>query len=337
MRLGKNGILPVEARREGVRSQVAAAIGARPDEIAFMRSTSDGALLAANGVDWHAGDEIILANDEFGANAYPWLNVRHRGVKVVLVGAPSEHVTPELLDRTATKRTRLVAVSQVGFYDGYRNDINGIGRWCREHGVLFAVDAMQGFGHMPFDVSKCNADFAYFGAAKWLLGPQGVSVVYVRRELIDGLRPALSSWRSVQDPMNFLDYEQPLHPGAQRFEGGTGNYPGIVALGVSLALLTDAGFANIERHVRWLTRRLIEGARRAGIGVVSDTRPDHRSGIVVLDRGGRDVGALVQRFDSANVGVTVRDVGVRVSPHGYNNETDIDRVLDVLASRPLNH
>jgi len=332
MRLGKNGILPIEARRDDVRAQVAAAINAQADEIAFMRSTSDGALLAANCLDWREGDEIILANDEFGANAYPWLNLRDRGVKIVLVRTPSERVTGDLLERLAGKRTRLVAVSYVGFFDGYRNDIVDIGRWCREHGVLYAVDAMQGFGHLPFDVRACSADFAYFGAAKWLLGPQGVSVVYVRRELIERLRPAMSSWRSVRDPMNFLDYDQPLHSGAQRFEGGTGNYPGIIALGVSLALLVRAGFANIERHVLGITSRLIEGAQRAGIGVVSDTRPHTRSGIVVLDRGGRDVGDLTQRFDSAKVGVTVREIGVRVSPHGYNNEADIDRVLEILDS-----
>jgi cysteine desulfurase/selenocysteine lyase len=206
----------------------------------------------------------------------------------------------------------------------------GIGRWCREHGVLFAIDGMQGFGHLPLDVRACNADFAYFGAAKWLLGPQGVSVVYVRRELIDRLRPALSSWRSVVDPMSFLEYDQPLHPDAQRFEGGTGNYPGIVALGVSLGLLTGAGLANIERHVLALTGRLIEGARRAGIEVISDLRPEARSGVVLLDRGGQSADVLTARFNDARVGVTVRNTGVRVSPHGYNDESDLDRVLECL-------
>ena len=332
MLLGKNGVLPMEERRDTVRAQVAAAINAQPGEIAFMRSTSDGALLAATGLEWREGDEIILADDEFGANAYPWLNLRDRGVRCVLVRAPGQRVTPELLDRIAGKRTRLVAVSYVGFFDGYRNDLIGIGRWCRERGVLFAVDAMQGFGHLPLDARGCYADFAYFGAAKWLLSPQGVSVVYVRRELIERLRPALSSWRSVVDPMSFLDYEQPLHPDAQRFEGGTGNYSAIVALGVSLSLLTGAGLANIERHVLALTDRLIAGAQRAGIRVVSDLRRPARSGIVVLDRAGRDVEVLTARFDGAKVGVTVREIGVRVSPHGYNTDSDVDRVLEVLSS-----
>lgn len=330
MRLGKNGLAPVEARRETVRAQVAAAIGAEPGEIAFMRSTSDGALLAANGLDWRSGDEILLASDEFGANAYPWLNVRGRGVRVTLVQAPGERVNPSLLDRIASKRTRLVAVSYVGFYDGYRNDVAGIGRWCREHGVLFAVDAMQGFGHLPFDVKTCGAAFAYFGTAKWLLSPHGVSVVYVRRDLIERLAPATLSWRSVRDPMRFLDYEQPLHADAQRFEGGALNYPGVAAFGISLGLLTSAGLANIERHVLSLTARLIAGAQHAGIDVKSDIRPSARSGIVVLGLGRVGVEELTQRANAANVGITVRDSGIRVSPHGYNDAADIDRVLDVV-------
>lgn len=331
MNLGKLGTAPAEEKREEIRTQVAGAIRASADEIAFMRATSDGALLAASGLDWKAGDQVIMAADEFGANAYPWLNLRERGVEVVLVRAPGEHVTPALLDSRATSRTRLIAVSQVGFSDGYRNDIAGIGRWCRQRGVLFAVDAMQGFGALPLDVRACQADFAYFGVAKWLLGPQGVSVVYVRDELIERLRPTLAAWRSVLDPMDFLNYEQPLHPSARRFEGGTGNFPGIVAFGTSLKLLTDAGLEKIERHVLALTDRLIRGAQAAGIEIKSDLMPGARSGIVLLGIGSARVEQLIEHTLAARVCITVRENGVRVSPHGYNTESDIDRVLDTLA------
>ena len=332
MNLGKLGTLPAEEKREEIRSQVAAAIGAHADEIAFLRATSDGALLAASGLDWKPGDQIVIAADEFGANAFPWLNLRDRGVEVVLVDAPSRRLTPAVLESIATSRTRLVAVSQVGFSDGYRGDIGGIGRWCRQRGVLFAVDAMQGFGALPLDVRACHADFAYFGVAKWLLGPQGVSVVYVRDELIERLRPTLAAWRSVVNPMDFLNYEQPLHPSARRFEGGTGNFPGIVAFGTSLKLLTDAGLDNIERHVIALTDRLIAGAQAAGIEVKSDLERSARSGIVLLGLGSGSVQALLARTLDAHVCITVRANGVRVSPHGYNTGDDIDRVLATLVT-----
>ena len=332
MNFGKFGTRPAEAKREEVRAQVARAIGASEEEIAFMRATSDGALLVASGLDWKAGDQVIMAADEFGANAFPWLNLRDRGVEVVLVRAPDERITPAVLEGLATPRTRLVAVSQVGFSDGYRNDINGIGRWCRQHGVLFAVDAMQGFGCLPFDVGGAHADFAYFGVAKWLLGPHGVSVVYVRREMIDRLRPTLAAWRSVLDPMDFLNYDQPLHPSARRFEGGTGNFPGIVAFGVSLKLLTDAGLERIEHHVLALTDRLIQGAQTAGIEVKSDLARSARSGIVLLGLGSARADDLLVHTENAKVCVTVRDNGVRVSPHGYNTEDEIDRVLESLVT-----
>jgi cysteine desulfurase/selenocysteine lyase len=144
------------------------------------------------------------------------------------------------------------------------------------------------------------------------------------------LLPATMSWRSVRDPMRFLAYDQPLHPDAQRFEGGSLNYPGVAAFGVSLDILTRAGLGNIERHVLTLTGRLIDGARHAGFDVKSDLRPQARSGIVLLDRGRAGVEELMARADAALVGITVRENGVRVSPHGYNNASDIDRILEVL-------
>jgi selenocysteine lyase/cysteine desulfurase len=297
-----------------------------------MRATSDGALLGANGIAWEAGDEIVLTDNEFGANAYPWLNLRDRGVHVRLLHAPEERLTVESLARVATARTRLVAVSYVSFSDGYRHDVAAIGAWCRERGIVFALDAMQGFGHLPLDVHAWDVDLCYFGVAKWLLSPQGLSVVYVRRELIKQLRHAACSWRSVRDPMRFLDYEQELVPGAARFEGGTINYPAVFAFRESLRILTSAGLETIESHVLALAARLIEGALRAGIDVASPTAPGTRSGIVLLKPRGKTVAQLQACVDAAKIQVTVRDTGVRVSPHGYNTPAEMDHVIEALAA-----
>lgn len=331
MTMGCNGILDIEARKDEVRAETAAAIGADADEIAFMRATSDGALLGANGVDWRAGDEIILTDNEFGANAYPWLNLRDRGVRVKLLRAPDERLTIDTLSRVATPQTRLVAVSYVSFSDGYRHDVAAIGAWCRERGIIFALDAIQGFGHLPLDVHLWNVDLCYFGVAKWLLSPQALSIVYVRRELIEKLRPSFCSWRSVRDPMRFLDYGQRLSDDAARFEGGTINYPALLAFRESLRVLTAAGLDAVEAHVLRLTGRLIDGAAEAGIEVASSTEAGTRSGIVLLRPRGRTVAELQARVDDAHVQVTVRDTGVRVSPHGYNTLDEMDRVLEVLS------
>jgi cysteine desulfurase/selenocysteine lyase len=328
---GCNGILDIEARKEDVRTAVAASIHADPQEIAFMRATSDGALLGANGIDWRPGDEIVLTDNEFGANAYPWLSLRDKGVRVRLVRAPAERLTVETLDRIASRRTRLVTVSYVSFGDGYRHDLAALGAWCRERGVIFAIDAIQGFGHLPLDVRACGADLCYFGVAKWLLSPQGLSVVFVSRDLCERLRPTSASWRSVKDPMNFLDYAQEFTPGAARFEGGTINYPALIAFGESLRLLESAGFENIETHVLALTDRLLRGCARAGLQVASSLAPQTRSGILLVGRGRRSVAELQRRVDDARVQVTVRETGVRIAPHGYNIEQDVDRVLEAIA------
>lgn len=330
MTMGCNGILDIEARKDDVRAETAAAIGADADEIAFMRATSDGALLGANGIDWQAGDEIVLTDNEFGANAYPWLNLRDRGVRVRLLRAPGERLTVETLSRVASPRTRLVAVSYVSFEDGYRHDIAAIGAWCHERDIVFALDAIQGFGHLPLDVHAWHVDLCYFGVAKWLLSPQALSVVYVRRSLIERLRPTFASWRSVRDPMRFLDYGQELKDGAERFEGGTINYPALLSFRESLRVLTAAGLDAIEAHVLRLTDRLIDGAKSAGIEVASSTAPGTRSGIVLLKPSRRPVEDLQARVDAAKVQVTVRGTGVRVSPHGYNTLDEMDRVLEAI-------
>ncbi len=333
MKDGCAGILDVESHLEEIRAQTAAAIGAGPDDIAFLRSTSDGALVVANGLRWRSGDEIILSDNEFGANAYPWLNLRDRGVRIRMLRTAQARVTVEQLECMRTPRTRLVAVSYVAFVDGYRHDLAALGAWCREHDVLLAVDAMQGFGPLPLDVGAWKIDFCYFGVAKWLLSPQGLSVFYARREVVDGMRPALCSWRSVRQPMNFFDYTQELLPGARRFDAATVNYPALIGFRESLRLHTSAPIASIERHVLTLVERLILGAQKRGIVIRSDIDPAVRSGIVLLDLAGWNVDELNAAALKANVGITVRDNGVRVSPHGYNNDADIDAVLDLIARR----
>ncbi len=330
MNEGNAGILDVESHLEEIRAQTAAALNAASDDISFLRSTSDGALVAANGIAWRAGDEIILSDNEFGANAYPWLNLRDRGVRIRLVRTPRERLTVPTLERMRTPRTRLVAVSYVSSLDGYRHDLPALGQWCRDHDILLAVDAMQGFGPLPLDVTGWKIDVCYFGVAKWLLAPQGLSVLYIRRDLVDGMRPAHCSWRSVQQPMDFFDYGQQLLSGARRFDGGTVNYPALIGFRESLRLHTQASFSRIERHVLALTDRLIHGARAKSIEVKSELRDDARSAIVLLGLGRSNADELNAKALASRVGVTVRDTGVRVSPHGYNDEADIDAVLELL-------
>ncbi|HET9096482.1 MAG TPA: aminotransferase class V-fold PLP-dependent enzyme, partial [Candidatus Baltobacteraceae bacterium] len=204
---GVMGVFPYELRMDEYRERIARFIGAPPGTVAVLRNTGDGANALAGGLRWQAGDELILPDNEFPANAHPWLALRARGVNVHLVETARERLTPEVLRKHISKRTKAVTVSWVSFEDGYRHDLAGLSEVAHEHGAIFAVDAIQGLGAFPLDVRACGIDAVYCGGAKWMLSLQGVSFLYVRADLIDQLHLASPGWRSVADMWAFLEYD----------------------------------------------------------------------------------------------------------------------------------
>jgi cysteine desulfurase/selenocysteine lyase len=327
---GVLGTAPIEARIPEYRARVARFIGARADEIAFMRNTGDGANVVARGLDWRPGDEIVLSDNECGANAHPWLGLREYGVVMNYVHAPRERLTPELLAQRMGPRTRVVAVSWVSFDDGYRHDLAGLAEVAHEGGALFCVDAIQGLGAFPTDVEACGVDALYAGGAKWLLSLQGVSFVYVARALQEKLAVRWHGWRAVADMWNFLDYDQPLAPSARRYEGGTPNFFGIASLATSMDVIDEAGVPRIAAHVIALTDRLVAGLEARGAEILSERGPGVSSGIVTFRPADADPVALGKQLRAANIVTTYRPSGIRVSPHGYNTEDEIDALLAAL-------
>jgi selenocysteine lyase/cysteine desulfurase len=326
-RRGVLGVVPTELEMPRLRATIGEFIGASGAEIAMLRSTGDGATIVAQGLDLEPGDEIVTNRNEFGSNAYPWLALRKRGVHVRFVDAPQERMTPDVLARTLTSRTRLVAVSWVGFDDGYRHDLGALAEVAHRAGALFVVDAIQGLGAFPLDVRALDIDAVYAGGAKWLMALQGVSFLYVRARLLDRIATNLPSWRSVDDIWNFLDYDQPWAADATRYEAGTPNFIGTLALATSVTLLRSAGTAAIAAHILALTDRLFDGLRRKGADVDSSRRGDERSGIVRFRMPGVDPLELGRRLASAGFVTTNRASGIRVSPHGYNTADEIDAFL----------
>lgn len=323
-RRGVLGILPVEAHLPAFRARIGAFIGARGEEIAFLRNTGDGANVVARGLDWAPGDEIVLSANEFGSNALPWLALRELGVVIRFVDAPRERLTPRTLRAALTPRTRVVAVSWVSFADGYRHDLPALAEVAHEAGAWFCVDAIQGLGAFPLDVRACGIDALYAGGAKWLMALQGVGLLYVAPALLERLTVRWRGWKDVADIWDFLNYEQPLAGGAARFEGGTQNFIGILSLDRSTALLAAAGLPAIAAHVLALTDRLVEGLRRIGCEIATPRGPGISSGIVTFVRPGSDSVALGRRLGDAGFVTTFRPSGVRVSPHGYNTCDEID-------------
>ncbi len=327
---GLLGFLSVEADLAAYRARIGAFIGAEGDEIAFLRNTSDGANTIARGLDWHSGDEIVVCDNEFGSNVLPWLAAREAGAVVRFVSAPHERLTPAVLERTITRHTRVVAVSWVGFADGYRHDLRALSQIAHAHGALFCVDAIQALGAFPLDVRAAGIDALYAGGQKWLLALPGISVLYVSRALQERLTVRWRGWRDVADIWNFFDYEQPLAASAARYEGGTPNFLGIAALDASLAVLREAGVERIAEHVLALTDRLVAGLHHRGAVVASPRDAGISSGIVAFNLPERDPLALGRALGEQGFVTTYRRTGIRVSPHGYNTFSEIDALLAAL-------
>jgi len=330
---GVIGTAPRELELPAYRLAIAEFVGGRRDEVALLRNTSEGATILAQGLDLGPGDEVITGANEFGANAYPWMALQQRGVAVTLIDAPRERMTPDVLRRTISSRTRVVSVSWVTFDDGYRHDLAALAEVAHAAGALFVVDVMQGLGAFPLDVSAAGVDAVYAGGAKWLMALQGVGFLWLRAELLDRVALRLPGWRSVADIWNFLDYAQPPAPGATRYEGGTVNILGALSLAASIGVLTEAGVERIGAHVLALTDRLVDGLLQQGWQVLGDrSREDVKSGIVTFRRQNVDPIALGRRLGALGFCVTYRANGIRVSPHGHNTAAQIDAFLAALAA-----
>jgi selenocysteine lyase/cysteine desulfurase len=229
---------------EDLRKSAARMIGASAEEVAFVKNTSEGIATVAAGIDWRAGDRIVTTAVEYPANMYPWMDVARR-FNVELVTVPEEarpdgsRAVPleKVIEAADHWRTRLVALSHVEYASGQRHDLATLGRFCRDRQILFCVDAIQSMGVLPIDVRAMNIDFLSADGHKWLLGPEGAGVFFCRRELLPTLRPLSVGWMNVVNDQDYGNYDLTLKPDARRFECGTHNIPGLLALKASLELL----------------------------------------------------------------------------------------------------
>jgi len=331
--IAKNGLVHEKQwlqRVEETRGLAAKLIGADPLDIAFIKNTSEGIGIVAEGFRWKAGDNMVTAAEEYPANIYPWMNLRDRGVEVRRV--PSQGNRLEIADLRAAmdNRTRLVSLSSVEFSSGFRNDLTTVGSLCRERGAYFFVDAIQSLGVMPLDVRQTPIDFLAADGHKWMLGPEGAGFFFIRRELIDLLHPVGIGWNSVQGARDSARIDFQLKPHAGRWESGTLNVAGITALGASLGLLHQIGLEEVGDRVEQLTDYLCEQTQRKGLGVFSSRRHADKSGIVSLVVSGAEPQCIKRSCREAGVIINHRAGRVRVSPHCYNTHEEIDELLALL-------
>ncbi len=313
-------------RLETVRADAARLIGADPVEIAFSPSTTLSIGLIAEGFPWREGDNLISISDEYPSNVYPWMNLAGRGVSMRTVQTVEGRVDVDAIARAFDAKTRLVALSFVEFATGFRNDLDRIGQLCRDRGAALFVDAIQGLGALPLDVSKTPIDFLAADSHKWLLGPEAAGFLYVRRAWIDRLHPIGVGANSVENPYNYSSIAFQLKGDAGRWEGGCYNMPGLLAFGKSLELFHELGVEAVTDRVADRAEAVRERAQRTGWRVFGSDRPEQRSGIVSLVRDGVDPMPLVSRFRDLGVVLSCRGGRLRISPHMYTDQGDLDKL-----------
>jgi selenocysteine lyase/cysteine desulfurase len=318
------------ARVQEVRQLAGRLLNAAAEDVAFVKNTSEGVGIVAEGFPWKPGDNVIIPAEEYPANVYPWLNLADRGVDVRMVASRDGRIWIDDIRNAIDSRTRVVSVSLVEFASGFRNDLDAIGSLCRERGVYFFVDAIQGLGVLPLDVARQPIDFLAADGHKWLLGPEGAGIFYIRRNLVDLLHPVGIGWNSVVRARDFAQIDFKLKPHAGRWESGSLNVGGITALGASIELLLEIGIAAIAERVWDLTDYLCARAEEAHFRVFSSRLFGDKSSIVSLVSPQQDVRRLVRCCRDQRIVINHRLGRLRISPHCYNSKEEVDRLIDVL-------
>jgi cysteine desulfurase/selenocysteine lyase len=315
-----------------LRPAFASLIGASTEEIALIRNTTEGISLVAEGFRWQPGDNVVTLADEFPTNQYPWMNLAEREVETRRVPTTEGKADPDRLAAACDRRTRIVAISWVSYSSGWRNDLALMAEIAHRCGALLMVDAVQGLGVIPLDVRSIPVDFLAADGHKWMLGPEGAGVLYIRREHLDRLRALGVGWNSVVHAHEFDRIELTLKPTAARYEGGSRNMVGSLGLLASLRLLGRFGPEAIFHRISQITDAACQRLAQIGVEIHSDRRPEHKSGIVVFKVPGRDPQGVRQKCLAQGVVLSRRGVGLRISPHAYNDESDIDRLISAIQS-----
>lgn len=317
------------------RKMVSGFLKCQPEEVAFVGPTSLALSFIASGLKFRRGDNILIYFDDYPSNVYPWMALAEQGVQVRLMNTKTlGMIRPIDVLGQVDENTRLVALASCHFISGWRIDIPKIGKTLRDRGVLFCVDAIQTLGAFPTTVEYI--DFLAGDAHKWLLGPCGAGLMYVRRELQEKLNPPIYGWHNVNNP-NFVAQEQiEFRNDSRKYEAGTHNLMGLVGLMASLKLILEVGVENIAKELLRKRALLVPALQAKGYSVLSaDASPEIGSGIVTFFRPGQDFSALNQKLAEASIVASLRTdrTGqnyIRLSPHFYITDGELNRLLELV-------
>jgi cysteine desulfurase/selenocysteine lyase len=316
-----------EARRTAARL-----IGAHEDEITLVNSTTQGINLVAEGIDWRRGDNVVTLDDEFPSNLYPWMQQADRGVETRFVPTRDGRVDYDQLESRCDERTRVITLSWVGYANGCRRDLKVLSQIAARRGVFLFVDAIQALGPFPLDVRETPIDFLAADSHKWMLGPEGAGIAYIRRDRLPLLRPIGVGAHSVVQGSDYTHIELNLRDNASRYEGGAKNMVGLAGMGASLMLFESLGVGNLAASVLAVTDYACRRIEELGYRVISPRDGGQASGIVSIDMPGLDLNAVRRHCLAQGVALANRAGRLRISAHAYNNEADINRFIDAIKS-----
>lgn len=302
------------------------------DDIALIKNTSEALSFVAFGLPWQSGDQIVISDEEFPSNRIVWEALAAQGVEVIQASLKGDDPEGALL-AACGPRTRLMSVSAIQFASGLRLDLQRLGAGCKQQNVLFCIDAIQQLGALPFDVQSYQCDFAMADGHKWLLGPEGLGVFYVRSELREQLKLHEFGWHMLEHMGDYTRTSWEPAKSARRFECGSPNMLGAMALEASLSLLEEVGMPTvatlIAERVQWLQDGL--GAI-AGITLHSPLNPARRGGIFSFSIDGIDNQVVYEALKAQQVVCIPRGPGLRLSPHFYTEKRVIDETIAIVAA-----
>ena len=313
------------------RALAAKLVGSRPDNIAYVQNTAHGLSLVALGIDWRPGDNIVVCAEDFPSNFLCWVQLGELGVDVRQVGSRTGRIDVSDVREVVDSRTRVVSVSHVQFYSGFRVDVAALGEICAASGALLVVDGTQSTGAIKLDVGAAGVDVLVVSAHKWMMGPRGIGFASFSERALAAITPRVVGWLSVNDPFAFnrkLDFL----PDASRFEPGTANGSGILGLAERLAQIDELGIDWIEERVLWLSTMLRERARQEGLELVYDFDGKTGSGINLLRRPGTPTLETHANLTANGIFASIRNEAIRISPHYYNTPDEIERIVTVMSS-----
>jgi cysteine desulfurase/selenocysteine lyase len=306
------------------------------DDIALVKNTSEALSFVAAGIDWQHGDNIVSSNQEFPSNRIVWESLADKGVELRQAELNSSASPEDALFALVDSKTRLIAISSVQYGTGLRMDLPRIGRFCREHGILYCVDAIQSVGAVQFDVQAIEADFVAADGHKWMLGPEGLGFFYTRSEIRDSLKLTQYGWHMVEAIGDFDRTAWRPAASARRFECGSPNMLAIQALNASLSLLLEVGMETVEKRVLDHSRRLIGALQQLPAAeVITPVAEGRFAGIVTFRIAGHENQAIFDALHAHGVFCAQRAGGIRLSPHFYTPDDRLEAALNALKSALL--